>query len=282
VLLSGAGGDDLFSGYRRHRALAIDRYISALPRPGRGLIESAARRLDDRVLVFRRLAKLFAGASLNGDARLVNYFAWTRPEILDRLWTDDVRASLSSDGCVAPFFEFLQAVPAHTPPLERLLALEQRFFLADHNLIYTDKMAMAVGVEARVPFLDGDLVELAARIPPHAKQRGKCGKWVLKEAMKPFLPADVIHRPKTGFGAPVRRWIRSDIRPLLLDVLSTASVKRRGIFEPREIERLMAANDAGRIDGSYTLLSLLCVELWCRAFLDHQRPPALAAAFLRG
>ena len=95
-----------------------------------------------------------------------------------------------------------------------MLVLEQRFFLPDHNLTYTDKMSMAAGVETRVPFLDLDLVDFAARIPERLKQRGSVGKWVLKKAMEPFLPMDVIYRPKTGFGAPLRRWMRGELRPL--------------------------------------------------------------------
>lgn len=166
-------------------------------------------------------------------------------------------------------YAFLRDLPADTSRLERMLALEQRFFLADHNLLYTDKMSMAAGVEVRVPFLDLDLVEFAARIPARCKQRGKEGKWVLKKAMEPFLPREVIYRPKTGFGAPLRRWMRHDLRELLDDLLSAESLKRRGLFEPAAVQRLIADNDAGRLDASYTLLSLLCIEIWCRTYLDR-------------
>ena len=96
-----------------------------------------------------------------------------------------------------------------------MLALEQRFFLTDHNLTYTDKMSMAVGVEVRVPFLDLDLVDFAARIPARFKQRGREGKWVLKKAMEPYLPKEVIYRPKSGFGAPLRQWMRFNLRDLI-------------------------------------------------------------------
>lgn len=149
-----------------------------------------------------------------------------------------------------------------------MLALEQRFFLADHNLVYTDKMSMAAGVEVRVPFLDLDLVDFAARIPVALKQKGRVGKWVSKKSMEPYLPHDVIYRPKSGFGAPLRRWIRHDLRELLGDLLSVDSLKRRGLFDPAAVQRLIAANDVGKVDASYTLLSLMCIEIWCRAYLD--------------
>lgn len=151
-----------------------------------------------------------------------------------------------------------------------MLALEQRFFLGDHNLLYTDKMSMAVGVEVRVPFLDLDLVDFASRIPLHLKQSGGEGKWVLKKAMEPYLPYEAIYRPKSGFGAPLRRWMRSELRDLLGDVLSEASLLKRGIFDPLAVQRLIASNDAGEVDASYTLLSLLSIEIWCRHFIDTQ------------
>ena len=129
-------------------------------------------------------------------------------------------------------------------------------------------MSMAAGVEVRVPFLDLDLVEHAARIPLALKQRGRVGKWVLKKAMEPYLPHDVIYRPKSGFGAPLRRWMRHELRPLLGDLLSADSLKRRGLFEPAAVHRLIAQNDSGQVDAAYTLLSLLSIEIWCRAYLD--------------
>jgi asparagine synthase (glutamine-hydrolysing) len=91
---------------------------------------------------------------------------------------------------------------------------------------------------------------------------------VLKKAMEPYLPNDVIYRPKTGFGAPLRRWMRNELRPLLGDLLSADSLKRRGLFEPAAVQRLIVRNDCGKVDAAYTLLSLLSIEIWCRAYLD--------------
>jgi asparagine synthase (glutamine-hydrolysing) len=150
-----------------------------------------------------------------------------------------------------------------------MLALEQRFFLSDHNLPYTDKMSMAVGVEVRVPLLDLELVEFAARIPTRVKQKGGVGKWVFKKAMEPYLPHDVIYRPKSGFGAPLRQWMRGDLRALVGDLLGAESLRRRGLFDPAAVQRLIDANQSGGLDASYTLLSLLSIEIWCRKFVDR-------------
>ncbi len=269
VLLSGAGGDDLFTGYRRHHAVMLERYWRWLPLIGQVLLEKASAGLDQRRAINRRLARLFSGAGLNGDERLANYFLWSKEADLLALYTPEFRAQLSGSAVCAPMLDFLKPLPDATASLERMLVLDQRFFLADHNLLYTDKMSMAAGVEVRVPFLDLELVEFASRIPSGLKQRGSTGKWILKKAMEPFLPHDIIYRPKTGFGAPLRHWMRKELRPLLGDLLSVAALKRRGLFDPMAVQRLIVANDAGKVDASYTLLSLLCMEIWCRSFLDR-------------
>jgi asparagine synthase (glutamine-hydrolysing) len=277
VLLSGAGGDDLFTGYRRHVAINYERYWRWLPAAVRAWLEHATLSLDQRKPLFRRLAKAFSGSGLSGNRRLVNYFLWTREAQLLALYTPAFRARLGDETAAAPLLEFLDGLPASVTPLDRVLALEQRFFLADHNLTYTDKMSMAVGVETRVPFLDLDLVEFAARIPIGLKQRGTVGKWVLKKAMEPYLPHDVIYRPKSGFGAPLRRWMRHELRPLVGDLLSERSLRSRGLFDPRAVERLIKQNDTGEVDAAYTLLSLLGIEIWCRTYLD-ERPASQPAA----
>lgn len=270
VLLSGAGGDDLFTGYRRHRALMSEGIWSWLPRPARTGLERLTSGLDQHRPLFRRLRKLFNGASLEGDARLVNYFRWVDQRDLLSLYTPEFRAALGDGNAEDPMLAFLAEMPPQTSRLERMLALEQRFFLTDHNLNYTDKMSMAVGVEVRVPFLDLELVNFAARIPNHLKQCGSEGKWVLKKAMEPYLPIDVIYRPKSGFGAPLRRWMRVELRDLLADLLGPDSLRRRGLFDSAAVQRLIQANDQGKIDASYTLLSLMCIELWCRRFINQE------------
>ena len=219
--------------------------------------------------MFRRLRKLFRGASLDGDARLVNYFRWVDQKDLTSLYTPEFRSALGRAHTEDPMLAFLENLPPRASRLERMLALEQRFFLADHNLLYTDKMSMAAGVEVRVPFLDLELVKFAARIPASFKQRGSEGKWVLKKAMEAYLPRDVIYRPKSGFGAPLRRWMRLELRDLLADVLGTKSLRQRGLFDPEAVQRLIQANDQGHVDASYMLLSLMCIELWCRKFIDQ-------------
>ena len=270
VLLSGAGGDDLFTGYRRHAAVQYGHLLGCLPTGAQAVLRTLASKLDQRNALGRRLTRLLETLSLEGNRRLTAHFAWGRESELMELYSPEARAALEEESTDTPMLEFLDDFPPSVSSMDRMLALEQRFFLADHNLTYTDRMSMAVGVEVRVPFLDLDLVEYAARIPHVLKQRRTVGKWILKKAMEPYLPKDVIYRPKSGFGAPLRRWMRSDLRKLLEDLLSPDALRRRGLFQPAAVWRLIEQNDSGKVDAAYTLLSLLCIEIWCRAFLDDR------------
>lgn len=269
VLLSGAGGDDVFSGYRRHYALMLEPYWSWLPQPMRRVLAAAARGFPQNAPLTRRISKAFRYARLDADERIESYFFWADPEMVLSLYGPTmIDAKVEPP---TPLLKSLKELGSEVPPLNRMLALEQRFFLPDLNLHYADKMCMASGVEARVPLLDPEVVALAARLPIEYKQRGRQGKWILRKAMEPYLPGDVIHRPKTGFGVPVRRWLRNELRPLVDEVLSSSSLRERGLFDPDPVQRLIANDRAGRIDGAYTILSLLCIELWCRRFLSAPR-----------
>lgn len=269
VLLSGAGGDDLFSGYRRHRALMLERYWAWLPVSARAGLRHITARLAQGGSWSRRVTKAFAQADLPPDQRLTGYFLWADAQRLLGLFAPEHRAVLAGEAMVAPLEDYLATLPPGLPSLQRMLAMEQRFFLADHNLLYTDKMSMAVGVEVRVPFLDNDLVRLANALLPGLKQRGAEGRWVLKKAMEPYLPHEVIYRPKTGFGAPLRHWLRHELRELVDDLLSADTLRRRGLLDPTAVANLVADDRAGRVDAAYTILGLVCIEIWCREFLDE-------------
>ena len=217
------------------------------------------------------MRKAFEYADLDEEERLCSYFYWGQPGRLEKLLSESYRRGTNSKRVSEPLLEALQNVPQHTDPLNRMLFLESKFFLPDHNLNYTDKMSMAVGVEVRVPLLDPDLVALAARLPVNYKQHGREGKWIFKKAMESYLPHEVIYRPKTGFGAPLRSWLNTEkkLKPLMMDVLSREAITRRGIFDAKTVAELIEQDAKGRVDATYTIFSMMCIELWCRMFLDE-------------
>lgn len=129
---------------------------------------------------------------------------------------------------------------------------------------------MAATLEARVPLLNHELVELAARMPPRLKLRGLRRKYILKRAAESLLPREIVWRKKAGFGAPIRAWLRGPLRPLVEELLSEEVVGRRGLFRPAEVRRVVAENLSGREDYNLQVLQLLTLEMWQRTFLDEQ------------
>ena len=262
VLLSGAGGDDLFTGYRRHWALQSERFWGWWPRPLRRQLHRCSAAFPQDFAAFRRLARAFEHADADPAQRLIHYFRWASPSLLRSLLSDQLQRQLKDLCAAEPLQAWLTSLPPGLTPLQQMLALEQRFFLADHNLHYTDAMSMAAGLEVRVPFLDPDLLAWSWRLRDRFKQRGSCGKWALKRAMEPWLPRDVIYRPKTGFGVPLRRWLEHDLQPLLRELLDPARLAADGLFHPSAVQQLLEDQRSGRRDATYTIWSIVCITLW--------------------
>ena len=247
VLLSGSGGDDIFTGYRRHFALQQERTWAWLPRRARSALVGATARLPQDQPLGRRIAKAFRYADQSADERLLSYFLWLDPNSVTGLLSADLRAQLAVDDLFAPMRETLARLPGGTEPLDRMLFLECNHFLADHNLNYSDKMTMACGVETRVPLLDEDLVAFANTLSVGLKQRGRTGKWIFKKAMEGILPDEVIYRSKTGFGVPLRQWLVGPLRALVEQTLSTERLRTRGLFDPTAVRSLVDALFANRV-----------------------------------
>lgn len=283
VLMSGAGGDDIFSGYRRHHLAMLDERYRQVPGPVRAVLARAAEAINDgdiglriaAVPMLRRALKALVGFDKVGDRRLASYFLWSSEKLRRSLYTAEMAQSVQSVDTDGPMLDALARVNDETDPLNRLLFLEAKFFLADHNLNYTDKVGMASGIEARVPLIDVDLVDFVTRIPAAFKQQGSTGKAIFKKAMEPYLPRGVIYRPKTGFGAPLRHWLHNELRPLVDEIIGSRTLRERGIFDPAAVRRMVDLDRSGRIDVGYVVFSIICIELWCRMFIDDENIASL-------
>ncbi|MDN5280682.1 MAG: hypothetical protein PWR01_4647, partial [Clostridiales bacterium] len=226
VLLSGAGGDDIFTGYRRHLAMKTDFVWNLIPAPLRKLLKTlGTRTLDVRNSTMRRMVKVLQNADLNQQQRLFSYYKWSQDKLRYDLLADSIKEEAFAELTEQPFINGLETIAAETDAINQMLFLDTKFFLPDHNLNYTDKTCMRYGVEARVPLLDIDLVNAATSIPVDFKQTFTQGKAIFKKAMEKYLPHEVIYRPKTHFGAPLRRWVHNDLQAMILRLLNRETIE---------------------------------------------------------
>ena len=266
VLLGGTAGDDLFSGYRRHQALRFENIFEKFPIVLRKFVKKTAGKLNKQIPLFRRINKLFAHLDKSQLERMMGYFDWMNIDTLNGLFVRTNRYDVHER-----FKVLNEEIPVNTSDLNRMLYWELNTFLIDHNLNYTDKLSMASGVEVRVPFLDKELVEFSTVIPTSLKLKGKETKYILKKVAERYLPKDIIYRPKTGFGSPVREWVLNDMTSIIDTYLNREVIEKRGVFDYKKIRDLIDNNKKGVEDVSYSIWALLAIESWMIQFYDKKR-----------
>lgn len=270
VLLGGVAGDDLFSGYRRHQALYFNKWINHFPTPIVNIFRDLTDKGKSTNPIKRRLKKMLRDYGKDEINQMVGYFSWINVAAGRRLFSKHVVPFIEDFDPADLLKTQLLRIPNERNSLNKLLYLEMKSFLPDHNLNYTDKLSMAAGVETRVPYLDKDLVKFSTEIPPEFKLRGSTTKYLLKCVAEKYLPKEIIYRKKAGFGAPLRRWILHDMRDMIADRLSPAKIEQRGLFSPDAVKDLIEGNQSGKFDASYIIWSLLSIDSWMRQFVDGE------------
>jgi len=264
VLIGGTAGDDIFSGYRRHKSIKLHDLIDKIPVLFREIIKIVFSKIKVYNSLIRRIKKIVSNINLKKDERLRGLYSWIDKERLKKLFINE-----NDYDCFLYFKELEKLIKNEPSELNKMLFLDLNTFLVDHNLNYTDKLSMASGVEVRVPYLDIELVEFSTKIPPKLKLKGSETKYILKKVAEKYLPKEVIYRPKTGFGAPVREWIKNDeMRTLIDDYLSKETIEKRKIFNYRKVKELINLNKSQKEDLAYPIWSLLAIESWLKQFYD--------------
>jgi asparagine synthase (glutamine-hydrolysing) len=282
VVLTGEGSDELLAGYGKYpRALVNWRAAAAygvLPTPLRSWIaDTVVPRLPASM---RRYAtRSFMSLERTPEAMFFDNFAAIGLARQHDLLTARFAGSTPAQA-YGPSRRYYDAPNGRSTVLDRLLYTDLKTYLVE-LLMKQDQMSMAASIESRVPFLDHKLVEFAASLPPRLKLRGFTTKWILREAVKSIVPAEILSRPKMGFPVPFGNWMRGEWSAVARDVLLDPRSRQRGIVEPAAVERLIAAHQSGAADGSDAIWSLLNLELWYRTFIDGdgvQTLPALGPA----
>jgi asparagine synthase (glutamine-hydrolysing) len=269
VLLSGMGGDEVFAGYPRHSAVKIaEAYNLIPPFLSRPVVDALPGAKPGRLTaLFRNTKKLARSAALPERERYLGFGTYFTQDEKQELYAGSMREAANDFDPYREHLRYFERV-ATQDFINQMLYVDLKTFLPCLNLTYTDKTSMASSMEVRVPLLDHELVELAARIPARLKLKGLTGKHILKRAAEGWLPPEIINRKKAGFSAPIRAWLVRDLREMVEDLLSESNIKRRGYFEYGFVRRLIDQNLSGREDNSLKVFQLLTLELWHRAFID--------------
>ena len=279
VALSGDGGDEQFCGYVRYwstRAMALS--FKHLPEPVKkslawilGIppsqwIEKCYFALHDflpqsvRVQNFpdkwQKLIKLLDQNQISEMYRMT-ICLWSKEEIY-RLLSKSLQ-----EGQYEKTFRETEGWPL----LARLMRVDQKTYLPDAMLTKVDRASMAVGLEVRVPLLDHRVVEYTAGLPDSLKYRNGSGKYLLKKLLARYVPNELFERPKMGFGIPIDRWFRNELKGMLLDYLATARLKKEGLFDSGLVERKIAEHLSGKFNHQYRLWPLLMWEMWREKWL---------------
>lgn len=271
VLLSGMGADEVFSGYRSHLAcIKVDSY-QKIPKTLKLAIESIIKHIPD-----------------SNKSRNFKYIRWVKSFLKIASLSQHDRALLIKNSALSPdnfnqyylnagnYWESLYvlndtAIFNCHPDLSYLTKLcltDSKIYLPDHNLAYSDKAMMAASVEGRPPLIDHRIVEFMFRMPPKFRINQGVQKFLLKKVSEKYLPKEIIYRPKAPFSAPMRGWLRNELKEMVNDILSYDSIKRRGIYNPQFVRMLITNNNNHVEDNSQLIWRLIVNEIWFRTFFD--------------
>lgn len=268
MVLTGEGGDELFGGYARYSGERLRAVTKLLPaRIADGLVRGAS------VLPGLRRPKLALNALMQGDeaSRLVHWFPLFSTEEKSQLFSRELSNEVDRIASAEYVFAKQLAKADSADALSRMLYVDTKLWLPDDLLARGDKMCMAASIEARVPLLDHKVVEFAASLPSNLKLRNLTGKYILKKVSAKLLPAEILQRKKQGFPIPISGWLRKEAKSFVSDLLSSETVRRRGLLDPGYVRRILQEHLSGRADRGAQLWGLILLELWHHRFIDSAR-----------
>jgi asparagine synthase (glutamine-hydrolysing) len=270
VALSGEGADELFGGYYTYAADLLADRVAPLARIARPLVErlptsTSKASFDYKAKRFVRAAHLPA---------LERHHGWKE------IFSPDARAELTGRSAAfdpVDIYRHRYRETAGADPLSRLQDVDFGIYLVDDLLVKTDRASMAHSLEARVPFLDPAVTNFAFGLRTKHKVRGLSKKVLLRKAVEPLLPHEVVHGRKRGFSIPAAAWLRGELEPFARETLSAETLRRQGFFLPETVSRLIGEHAAGVEDRSRQLWGLLSFTLWYERHVE-QEPPRLHSA----
>jgi len=265
VVLSGDGGDELFAGYDTYLAEELDRYYGRLPRLLRQkVLPKFAGWLPPqpaRKGLINKVKRMVEGGAFDPSLQHARWMMFLNSAEKNSLYRSDLRATLYDHLTTDLFHEYFEKANCFDR-LAQQQYVDVKTYLADDILTKVDRMSMAVSIEARVPLLDYHIVEFALNLPAHMKLHGARTKYILRQAVKNMVPQAVLEKPKEGFSIPMRHWLCSSLKPMMLDLLSKAALQKHGYFDDQVVAQWIQEHLEGRVNHSHRLWTLMVFEMW--------------------
>ncbi|MFN0279636.1 MAG: asparagine synthase (glutamine-hydrolyzing) [Pyrinomonadaceae bacterium] len=273
VALNGDGGDESFAGYERYMAMEVAEVFRRIPRVLRvAFIEGPVNLLPTSELKktrVRDVQRFIASANENRNERYFRWMSTFKPALKPELYTTDF-ANAVADADASDFLDRWFERANGSGILDATLLTDQMTYLPNDLLVKVDIASMANSLEARSPFLDHNVIEFAASLPESLKMNRFRTKSLLKKVAARLVPRDVVYRRKMGFGVPVGRWLRGEMKDFLRDVLLSDRALNRGVIRPEKIRQYVDEHIDGKFDHSFQVWTLLMLELWFQRFIDRQ------------
>jgi asparagine synthase (glutamine-hydrolysing) len=265
VVLSGDGGDELFAGYDTYRAEKLDQYYGRLPRPLRQeVLPKFARWLPPQPAkkgLINKAKRMIEGGAFDPSLQHTRWMMFLSSSEKNSLYRSDLRATLFDHLTTAFFYDYFEKANCFDR-LAQQQYVDVKTYLADDILTKVDRMSMAVSIEARVPLLDYHIVEFALNLPPHMKLHRGRTKSILRQAVKNMVPQLILEKPKEGFSIPMKHWLRTSLKPMMLDLLSKSALQKHGYFDHQVVAQWIQEHLEGRVNHSHRLWALMVFEMW--------------------
>jgi asparagine synthase (glutamine-hydrolysing) len=269
VAFSGDGGDENFAGYDRYYALKLMRWFRYIPKPVRTLSLVTLNKLGESDIKskMKRLKRFIQGSLY---PRNHEYFQWMlvfQRDDMVALYDEAMIEMLKKENPHHYLINLFEHSTANDT-VEKAMDVDIHSYLPFDLLVKIDIASMANSLEVRCPFLDHEFMEFTASIPLKYKLNGSVKKYILKKAFSKIIPDNILKRKKTGFGVPLSRWFRQELKEYISDILLSRQSLERGYFKSDAVRKLLAEHISGKIDHSPRLWTLLILELWHREFID--------------
>jgi asparagine synthase (glutamine-hydrolysing) len=268
VVLTGDGADEIFGGYLRYGMDAKLAWTQSLPAGVLHYVADLALPWVRNRLRFQR--GIQALREKEAADRAASWYVWFTDDVCREVLNQNHWQDVKGLNHLNQYRHYYNSCPQSADRINCMMYSDLKTQLVDSYLEKVDKATMAVGLEARVPFLDYRLVELAFRIPASAKVNQRQSKIILRQAMQDLLPSETLEKPKHGFAVPLELWMRGELRTFAEDILFDRRTQTRGFFNTKIIKRYFQEHVENRACWSTHLWFLIIFELWCRTFLDDQ------------